>query len=130
MSDSKAKINEKITCVAKSPNHGQVTGISGAYGYNISVLKQWGSGNFHGGGQGQINSRDARRFSNAVRDAEDEHLIGKRSAFSCAEVNAVTRLLYVGASLSEITVYSAKGSDGRFVNTCDACQHWMDIIWG
>lgn len=129
MSESLAGINEEISCVATTDDYGKVTGISGAYGYNISLLNEWGRGNFHGFKGVSINSRDARRFSNAVRYAEDKHLIGKRSAFSCAEVNAVTRLLANGAPLQQIQIWGAKGADGRRVKTCDACRCWKEMLW-
>jgi hypothetical protein len=125
MSDTLAHINERITCRASTENHGSVNGVSGTYGYNIAKLNNWGRGNFTRQEQGLVVSREARRFSNAVRMAEDEHLIGKRSAFSCAEVNAVTILIGRGASLNEITIHNPLGSDRRSVKICDACYMWM-----
>jgi hypothetical protein len=135
---------EIVYCYAKTTTGLQVVGMSKCIGFNMSCLEAWSTGNLRN--WPNVSARDARRFFGAVLNANQKAreprnpqlrnvlpppFTGRRSAFHCAEVNAVTQLLGDGASLGQIRLYLPyqKSSAGNgYIANCPACQDWIAFL--
>ncbi|NJO55999.1 MAG: hypothetical protein HC834_06135 [Rhodospirillales bacterium] len=120
-----ANVDEAISVKGTSTWGKSVVGSSGMQKWNLSTLDQIGRGNW--GRSGPKDARGARRFRSAV-DLAGERLYGKRTPFSCAEVNAVTKLLNCGVELDTISLGQPYGSDQRPVHICDSCKKWSEAL--
>jgi hypothetical protein len=123
-----ATVNEQIKVRGKSSSGHSVIGYSGGgsqIAYNQALVSHVGNGNWGKGGP--KDAKGARRFYNAVELAREE-VGGKRSPWSCAEVNAVAKLLNAGAALQDITLRGATGLGGDSIDTCRACQSWSEAV--
>ena len=66
-------------------------------------------------------------FYNAV-DLSGSKLRGRRSPWSCAEVNAVAGLLDGGVALQNISIGDPYGADRGAVEVCAACDYWLGLL--